>query len=107
MPPLLTITYHFFLQIAFILLTYRLLWPLFRRLGQVQVVAIMVAGFVLGPSVLGWIWPAGQRHRMADGQLRRVLHRQGRALARWPVRRLRGGYYGISNVGVDRLRLRI
>ncbi|OBH79247.1 transporter [Mycobacterium mantenii] len=60
MPSLLAITSHFFLQIAFILLTYRLLWPLFRRLGQVQVVAIMVAGFVLGPSVLGWIWPAGQ-----------------------------------------------
>ena len=61
MPSLLSITSHFFLQIAVILLTYRLLWPLFRRLGQVQVVAIMVAGFLLGPSVLGWVWPAAQR----------------------------------------------
>ena len=61
MPSLLSITSQFFLQIAVILLTYRLLWPLFRRLGQVQVVAIMVAGFLLGPSVLGWIWPAAQR----------------------------------------------
>ncbi|MCV7348066.1 cation:proton antiporter [Mycolicibacterium rhodesiae] len=61
MPPLLTIAYHFFLQIAVILLTYRLLWPVFRRLAQVQVVAIMVAGFLLGPSVLGWIWPAAQQ----------------------------------------------
>lgn len=61
MPPLLTIAYHFFLQIVVILATYRLLWPLFRRLGQVQVVAIMVAGFLLGPSVLGWIWPAAQQ----------------------------------------------
>ena len=61
MPPLLTVAYHFFLQIAVILLTYRLLWPLFRRLGQVQVVAIMVAGFLLGPSVLGWVWPAAQQ----------------------------------------------
>lgn len=60
MPPLLSIAYHFFLQIAVILLTYRLLWPLFRRLAQVQVVAIMVAGFLLGPSVLGWLWPAAQ-----------------------------------------------
>lgn len=60
MPPLLNITYHFFLQVVVILVTYRLLWPLFRRLGQVQVVAIMVAGFLLGPSVLGWIWPAAQ-----------------------------------------------
>ena len=61
MPPLLTIAYHFFLQIAVILLTYRLLWPLFRRLAQVQVVAIMVTGFLLGPSVLGWAWPAAQQ----------------------------------------------
>jgi Kef-type K+ transport system membrane component KefB len=61
MPPLLTIAYHFFLQIAVILATYRLLWPLFRRLAQVQVVAIMVAGFLLGPSVLGWVWPAAQQ----------------------------------------------
>ena len=61
MPSLLAIAYHFFLQLTVILLTYRLLWPLFRRLAQVQVVAIMVAGFLLGPSVLGWIWPAGQQ----------------------------------------------
>ncbi|KAA0109787.1 cation:proton antiporter [Mycolicibacterium sp. P1-5] len=61
MPSLLSIAYHFFLQIAVILLTYRLLWPVFRRLAQVQVVAIMVAGFLLGPSVLGWIWPAAQK----------------------------------------------
>ncbi|WP_445166120.1 cation:proton antiporter [Mycolicibacterium sp. Dal123E01] len=61
MPSLLTITYHLFLQLVVILLTYRLLWPLFRRLAQVQVVAMMVAGFLLGPSVLGWLWPAAQR----------------------------------------------
>ncbi|ORA81347.1 cation/H(+) antiporter [Mycolicibacter kumamotonensis] len=61
MPTLLEITTHFFLQIAFILVTFRLLWPLFRRLGQVQVVAIMVAGFLLGPSVLGWVWPSAQQ----------------------------------------------
>jgi len=60
-PSLLSITSHFFLQIAVILLTYRLLWPVFRRLAQVQVVAIMVAGFLLGPSVLGWLWPAAQQ----------------------------------------------
>ncbi len=60
MPSLLSVAYHFFLQIAVILAAYRLLWPLFRRLAQVQVVAMMVAGFLLGPSVLGWIWPAGQ-----------------------------------------------
>lgn len=61
MPSLLAVTSHFFLQIAVILLTYRLLWPLFRRLQQVQVVAMMVVGFFLGPSVLGWLWPAAQQ----------------------------------------------
>ncbi|QBS39208.1 cation:proton antiporter [Nocardia sp. CS682] len=60
MPSLLEVTTQFFLQVAVILVACRLLWPLFRRLGQVQVVAIMAAGFVLGPSVLGAIWPAAQ-----------------------------------------------
>jgi Kef-type K+ transport system membrane component KefB len=43
---------------AVILGTYRLLWPVFKKLGQVQVVAIMVAGFFLGPSLLGLVSPA-------------------------------------------------
>ena len=176
MPSLLSITSQFFLQIAVILLTYRLLWPLFRRLGQVQVVAIMVAGFLLGPSVLGWIWPAAQRwlfptkltlgaetfthpnltaiyvlgqlglvlymflvgasfkldiprrprpagrcdrgrgYRCAagprrapgvvDGQPRRLLHRQGDALAGRPFRRRGRGDHRLPDAGVDRLRLR-
>ena len=60
MPTLLQITTHLFLQMLVILVTYRLIWPLFRKLAQVQVVAVMVAGFVLGPSVLGMVWPAAQ-----------------------------------------------
>lgn len=60
MPSLLDLALHFFLQMAVILGTYRLLWPLFKRLGQVQVVAIMVAGFLLGPSLLGLVWPQAQ-----------------------------------------------
>lgn len=61
MPSYLELTLHFFLQLVVILAAYRLLWPVLRRLGQMQVVAIMAAGFLLGPSVLGAIWPAGQR----------------------------------------------
>lgn len=60
MPSFLHIAMHFFLQVAIVLLTYLALTPVFRKLGQAQVIAIMVAGFVLGPSVLGWLWPAGQ-----------------------------------------------
>ncbi|RJQ75660.1 cation/H(+) antiporter [Pseudonocardiaceae bacterium YIM PH 21723] len=60
MPTLLQITTHLFLQMLVILVTYRLIWPVFRRLAQVQVVAVMVAGFLLGPSVLGLVAPAAQ-----------------------------------------------
>jgi Kef-type K+ transport system membrane component KefB len=61
MPSLLEITSLLFLQLVVVLLTYRLLWPLFRRLRQVQVVAVMFAGFLLGPSALGWAWPDVQQ----------------------------------------------
>ncbi len=61
MPSYLDLTVHFWLQMAVILAVYRLLWLLFKRLAQVQVVAIMAAGFLLGPSVLGAVWPQGQR----------------------------------------------
>ncbi|MQY25787.1 cation:proton antiporter [Nocardia aurantia] len=61
MPSFLELTVHFFLEMAIILAVYRLVWLVFKRLGQVQVVAIMAAGFLLGPSVFGAVWPGGQR----------------------------------------------
>ncbi|MBF6137354.1 cation:proton antiporter [Nocardia otitidiscaviarum] len=61
MPSLLELSMHFFVQMAAILVAYRLVWLVCRPLGQVQVVAIMAAGFLLGPSVLGAVWPAAQR----------------------------------------------
>ncbi|MCZ4556792.1 cation:proton antiporter [Rhodococcus maanshanensis] len=60
MPSLPDLSMHFFLQMAVILLASRLVWLLFRRLGQVQVVAVMATGFLLGPSVLGAVSPAAQ-----------------------------------------------
>src|SRR5262245_43862849 len=33
----------------------------FRRLGQPSVVGEIFAGLLLGPSVFGWLWPAGFR----------------------------------------------
>ncbi|MCX4098271.1 cation:proton antiporter [Nocardia sp. alder85J] len=60
MPSFLDLTLHFFLQMTVILVAYRLVWQLFKRLGQVQVVAIMAAGFLLGPSVFGLVWPQAQ-----------------------------------------------
>jgi Kef-type K+ transport system membrane component KefB len=50
----------FFLQLAVILAVCRLIGWLGRRAGQPQVVGEMVAGFVMGPSVFGWIAPAVQ-----------------------------------------------
>jgi Kef-type K+ transport system membrane component KefB/nucleotide-binding universal stress UspA family protein len=45
------------LQIAAILVVSRLLGVLTRRLGQPLVIAEVTAGIVLGPSLLGWLWP--------------------------------------------------
>jgi Kef-type K+ transport system membrane component KefB len=32
-----------------------------RRLGQTAVVGEIAVGILLGPSLLGWLWPRGQR----------------------------------------------
>ena len=45
-------------QIAAILLVSRLLGLVTRWLGQPLVIAEVLAGIVLGPSLLGWLWPA-------------------------------------------------
>lgn len=44
-------------QIAAILFLSRALGLLARRLGQPLVIAEVVAGIILGPSFLGWVWP--------------------------------------------------
>lgn len=49
---------HFFLQLAVILLTCRVVgWAGQKFLGQPQVVGEMIAGVVLGPSLLGLFFP--------------------------------------------------
>lgn len=47
----------FFLQMFVILAACRLVGLAARRLGQPQVVGEMIAGVILGPSLLGWIFP--------------------------------------------------
>jgi Kef-type K+ transport system membrane component KefB len=51
----------FFLQLTVILLFCRLVGAVALRLGQPQVVAEMVAGVLLGPSLFGLLWPEAQR----------------------------------------------
>lgn len=51
---------QFFLQLAVILLFCRLVGAVAKRFGQPQVVAEMIAGVLLGPSLFGWLWPEAQ-----------------------------------------------
>jgi Kef-type K+ transport system membrane component KefB len=52
---------HFFLQLAIIIITCRIVGKLGRTfLGQPQVVGEMIAGVLLGPSLFGFFLPAAQ-----------------------------------------------
>lgn len=46
------------IQIVFVMLSAKLLGAAFNRLGQPQVVGEMIAGFMLGPVVLGQLFPS-------------------------------------------------
>jgi Kef-type K+ transport system membrane component KefB len=48
---------QFFLQLAVILATIRLVGWAARKIGQPQVVGEMIAGVLLGPSLFGWLLP--------------------------------------------------
>jgi Kef-type K+ transport system membrane component KefB len=52
---------QFFLQIAVILLFCRVVGMIAARFGQPQVVAEMIAGVLLGPSLFGLLWPEAQQ----------------------------------------------
>ena len=52
---------HFFLALAVILAACRLAGLLAQRVGQPPVVGEMIAGVVLGPSLLGRIAPGVQQ----------------------------------------------
>ena len=55
------VSVHFFLQLAVILLACRIVgWVGRTLLGQPQVVGEMIAGVVLGPSLLGLVFPGAQ-----------------------------------------------
>ncbi|MHB8522356.1 MAG: cation:proton antiporter domain-containing protein [Limisphaerales bacterium] len=46
-----------FIQLILVVLVARLCGSLATRLGQPAVIGEMVAGILLGPSLLGWVWP--------------------------------------------------
>src|SRR5688572_24345799 len=57
------------LQVVVIVLAARALGGVFRRIGQPAVIGEMLAGILLGPSLLGWLWPATQTFLFPDGSL--------------------------------------
>ena len=51
----------FFAQILLLVAVGRLLGEWMQRIGQPAVIGQLLAGIILGPSVFGTIWPAGQQ----------------------------------------------
>ncbi|BDX29945.1 potassium transporter [Mycobacterium antarcticum] len=65
---------HFFLELAVILGTCRLVGLIAQRVGQPQVVGEMIAGVILGPSLLGEIAPGVQQALFPPGPANVVLY---------------------------------
>ena len=59
----------FLLQVAAIVLSARAVGALFRRIGQPQVLGEMVAGILLGPSLLQWVAPTLSASLFPPGSL--------------------------------------
>jgi len=58
----LDLSIRFFLQLVVILATCQATGWVFRRFGQSQVVSEMIAGVLLGPSLLGWLFPSASAY---------------------------------------------
>jgi len=50
------------LAIAVVIVAARVVGALFRKIGQPQVVGEIVAGVILGPTLLGTVWPAASEY---------------------------------------------
>lgn len=57
------------LQVLVIVVAARSLGTLFRKMGQPAVIGEMLAGILLGPSLLGWVIPASQSFLFAPDSL--------------------------------------
>ena len=84
------VSIRFFLQLAAILAACRFVGYVTRYLGQTQVVGEMIAGVLLGPSLLGWIAPEHRSEILARPMLEAFAHAllQSYASAREPGFRL-------------------
>jgi Kef-type K+ transport system membrane component KefB len=57
----LNLAVQFFIQLVVILMFCRIVGAIAARFGQPQVVAEMIAGVMLGPSLFGLAWPEAQQ----------------------------------------------
>ncbi|TIS06328.1 MAG: potassium transporter, partial [Mesorhizobium sp.] len=51
----------FVLEVILLLVVGRGIGELLERLGQPAVMGQLIGGILLGPSLLGWLWPAAER----------------------------------------------
>ncbi len=67
------ISASFFLQMAIILVVCRVVGLLAKKVGQPQVVGEMIAGVLIGPSLLGYFWP-GTMQAIFTQESRSILY---------------------------------
>lgn len=60
---------HLLLAVPVVILACKAGAQAVRRLGQPPVVGEIAAGILLGPSLLGWLWPQGQEWLLPDAVL--------------------------------------
>jgi len=65
---------HFFIQLAVILGVCRIVGLLARRMGQPQVIGEMIAGILLGPSLLGLLAPQVQNFLFPKGPAMSIIY---------------------------------
>lgn len=59
-------SYTILLELALILLFTKLLGIIFKKIGLPQVVGALMAGLILGPSILGWVKPSDTLRVLAE-----------------------------------------
>jgi Kef-type K+ transport system membrane component KefB len=63
----------FLAELIALMLVGRLLGEAMQRLGQPAVMGQLLAGILLGPSVLGWLWPDLQHWIFPDGKEQKAM----------------------------------
>ncbi|MEX2176405.1 MAG: cation:proton antiporter [Pirellulaceae bacterium] len=69
--------WHMLLALAAVVASGQILGRLFRYVGQPPVIGEVLAGIALGPSLLGWAWPAGYAYLLPpsiEPQLSVIAH---------------------------------